>query len=206
MDERSASPEFPKSGVPLQDIIPYNPHFRERTARPPTRSSSTRRISWSREADRVREISPRKYPLPEKKKKKKKKTAKPIKKPTPEPIFEPVHVPTKTYVPPLVAKKKNPVKTIKSKNKDQLIRQQRDQRYRAQQLEQAKRSQIPVSNLRKVKSETNLKSIPKEALMKKSDAGKTKHFNPPRWRHVGDRNRRRQGDKNSRSFASDYYF
>ncbi|PIC22098.1 hypothetical protein B9Z55_026693 [Caenorhabditis nigoni] len=237
MDQRSTSPEFPKSGVPLQDIIPYNPHFRERTSRPTTRPSSTRRISWSREADRVREISPRsepepeptkifypppprksnsfsesyvdpedKYPLPEKMKKKRKKTPKPIKKPTPEPIFEPVYVPTKTYVPPLVAKKKPPVKTKKSKNKDQLIRQQRDQRYKAQKLEQAKRSQIPVSNLRKVQSEINLKSIPKEALMKKSDAGKTKHFNPPRWRHVGDRNRRRQGDKNSRSFASDYYF
>ncbi|PIC22099.1 hypothetical protein B9Z55_026693 [Caenorhabditis nigoni] len=162
-------------------------------------SSTPGYYTWSREADRVREISPRsepepeptkifypppprksnsfsesyvdpedKYPLPEKMKKKRKKTPKPIKKPTPEPIFEPVYVPTKTYVPPLVAKKKPPVKTKKSKNKDQLIRQQRDQRYKAQKLEQAKRSQIPVSNLRKVQSEINLKSIPKEALMKKS--------------------------------------
>ncbi|KAF1749594.1 hypothetical protein GCK72_026062 [Caenorhabditis remanei] len=240
MEQRSPSPEFPKSGIPRQDIIPYNPHFRERASRHTSRPSSTRRISWSREADRVREISPRsepepepdkifyppprksnsfsegyvdpeeKYPLTEKKKKKKKKVpvfepkSKPARKLTPEPVFQPV------YIPPTTVKKGIPSKPKPKKKNDQLIRQHRDQRYRAQKLEQqSRKSQIPTSNLRKVKSETNLnvlRSVPKETLMKKAETGKTKHFNPPRWRHVGDRNRRRQGDKHSRSFASDYYF
>ncbi|EGT52489.1 hypothetical protein CAEBREN_24419 [Caenorhabditis brenneri] len=224
IEQRSPSPEFPKSGVPRQDIIlRYLPN------------KNSVHFSWSREADRIREISPRsepepepakifypppprksnsfseefrdpeeKYPLTEKKKKKKKKIPaskpKPIRKSVPEQVYQPV------YIPPVAVKKRVPARSKTPKKNEQLIRQQRDQRYRAQKLEQSRKTQIPVSNLRKVKSESNLKSVPKETLMKKADTGKTKHFNPPRWRHVGDRNRRRQGDKNSRSFASDYYF
>ncbi|CAB60408.2 uncharacterized protein CELE_Y60A9.1 [Caenorhabditis elegans] len=230
-DIRSPSLEFPKSGIPRQDIIPYNPHIRTRTSRLPIRPSSSRRISWSREADRVREISPRSepepirrydppylqksqsfsddwpektYPIAEKKSKKKKKTPmikpKSVKTSHQEPVLEPVFVPIKPK------KSAVPIKSKVVKPKEQIIRQQREQRYRAQKTEQMERTQHANSNLRKVKSESNLKKLPNDTLMRKADAGKTKHFNPPRWRHVGDRNRRRQGDKNSRSFASDYYF
>ncbi|CAI5456246.1 unnamed protein product [Caenorhabditis angaria] len=207
------------------DIIPYNPHFRRQRSRRESRHKS-RRISWSREADRVRTISPRSEPDQEfprsfverprsfsenqifekpplqpkkkivKKKKKKKPTIEPIEQYDDPRIFYPRKTSQEPVKPRSTSRSRSrskPKPKTKPKNEN-LIRQQRDKRYAAQKLEQKKRT--PSKNLRKSKSESNLRSGQKppvkDSLMKKSEAKHKKkpHQNPPRWRDIGDRNRR----------------
>ncbi|CAI2351946.1 unnamed protein product [Caenorhabditis sp. 36 PRJEB53466] len=209
---QSDSLEFPKSAS-CPDIIPVNPYFRPRSSRQSSRASSNRRrrISWSREADRVRQISPKSEPehvnvfsTPQTRTTRRlsDNSRTPGNRESSELMHE--HFPKEETD---MKKKKKSKRSVSAQVKP-TPKSSNGERYKSQKLEHKKKRPATISaNFRKFKSNANLRVVPKEPLMKKAEHRKTKHLNPPRWRHVGDRNRHHYRDnKTARSFVSDHFF